>query len=65
MNNTSKNQFASLKIKKDHKVLFDELAYQNRSKQWEFLEKLLTHWCQSNNQDVYELFQKNGLEDKN
>lgn len=66
MSNTNKNNFSSLKIKKDYKVLFDELAYQNRSNQWQFLEKLLEHWCKTNNQETYELFKKNELpEQKN
>ncbi|WP_281512588.1 hypothetical protein [Mammaliicoccus vitulinus] len=56
--NNKKNMFASLKIKKDYKVLFDELSYQNRSNQWQFLEILLEHWCENNNQEVYEDFKK-------
>lgn len=57
----SNNNFASLKIKRNHKILFDELAYQNRSNQWQFLERLLEHWCKTNDKETYELYLKNEL----
>jgi len=61
-NNENKNlKFGSLKIKREHKKLFDELAYQNRANQWQFLELLLENWCKEHNQDVYEQFKNNEL----
>lgn len=60
-----KNDFASLKIKKDYKVLFDELAYQNRSNQWQFLEMLLEDWCENNDKEVFEQFKNNDLPQQN
>lgn len=56
-----KKGYASLKIDKEYKILFDELVHQHRTKQVDFLEELLEHWCKDKDQDVYEQFKNKEL----
>lgn len=55
-----KKGYASLKIDKEYKILFDELVHQHRTKQVDFLEELLEFWCKHNDEKVIQDF-NNGL----
>ncbi|PTI73840.1 hypothetical protein BU064_13140 [Staphylococcus succinus] len=56
----TKKGYASLKIDKEYKILFDELVHQHRTKQVDFLEELLEFWCKHNDEKVIQDF-NNGL----
>ncbi|WP_251522053.1 hypothetical protein [Staphylococcus sp. Marseille-Q6910] len=59
--NEYKQTFTSLKIDKDYKLLFDELAFNNRKKKLEFIEDLLEFWGEHNDKAIFEKFKDGKL----
>lgn len=61
INKQKKPEFTTIKINKDHKMLFNEIAYQRRIMKNDLIEQIIMEWCENNEPGLLEKFKAKEL----
>ena len=61
INKQKKQEFTTIKINKDYKLLFNEIAYQRRITKNDLIEQIIIEWCENNESGLLEKFKAKEL----